>query len=516
MRHEIGREKRIMSDKDVKLRLEHIAKTFANVKATDDVSFEVRRGEVLGVVGVNGAGKSTLMNIIGGVLRPDSGRIMVDNQPVVFHSPKDAERHGIAFIHQELLSFESQTVAENIFIGRLFERTRLRWIVDKRKGLSEAKKYLSMLGSDISPSRQMESLSVGGRQVVEIARALTLGAEVIIFDEPTSSLSAHERDSLFRTILALRDEGRAIVYISHFLDEIKEICDRFVVLRNGRICGDGRVEDTSKSEIVRMIIGREAVFERKESTLSSKRPAFQVERLETANVLHDIRFTLHEGEILGIWGLLGSGRTELLRGILGFDPTDIHELSVWEQGQRRRMKAAEFRRECGYVTESRQSDGLFLKRSVAENISAATLTQLASGPLSMVATARESESALALIEKLRIAVSGPDVPVSTLSGGNQQKVVIAKWIKRNPRFMMMDEPTRGVDVGAKMEIGALIRELAGQGMPVLLVTSDLEEMISLADRVIVMRNGRIVGEAEGERISGADLTMMCLGEMSRG
>jgi ABC-type sugar transport system ATPase subunit len=307
-----------------KLHLDHVTKTFPGVRATDDVSFAVKRGEVLGLVGVNGAGKSTLMNIIGGVFKPDSGDIIMDGERVEFHSPKDAERHGIAFIHQELLSFESQTVAENIFINRLFERRRLRGFVDKRRGINAAKKYLQMLGSNIAPTTRMEKLSVGGRQVVEVARALTLGAEVMIFDEPTSSLSMHERIALFGVIRTLRNEGCAIIYISHFIDEVMELCDRFVVLRNGRIHGEGAVREVNKSDIVRMIIGRHVSFERKTDVVASERPALHIENLSSRGVLQSIRFTLYEGEVLGVWGLLGSGRTELLRGLLGFDPVDEH------------------------------------------------------------------------------------------------------------------------------------------------------------------------------------------------
>jgi ABC-type sugar transport system ATPase subunit len=501
-----------MIDRAEKLRIDSVTKTFPGVKATDCVSFAVKRGEVLGLVGVNGAGKSTLMNIIGGVIRQDSGEISIDGNVVEFHSPKDAERHGIAFIHQELLSFESQTVAENIFVGRLFGRRGSRWLVDSAQGIKEAKKYLRMLGSEIDPSARMETLSVGGRQVVEVARALALGAEIMIFDEPTSSLSLHERESLFRVIRTLRDEGRAIIYISHFLDEIMSLCDRFVVLRNGRIYGSGPVETAHKRDVVKMIIGRDVSFERKTNITVSDRAALEVRRLTTRGVLHDIRFTLYEREILGVWGLLGSGRTELLRSLLGFDAADECELFLSEQGTERSVSRRELQTRCGYVTESRQNDGLFLKRSIAENISAATLSRYARSPLGVLSAAEEWEAAKELMGALNIAATGPDVRVSTLSGGNQQKVVIAKWLSRRPQFMMMDEPTRGVDVGAKMEIGNLIKELAGNGTPVILVTSDLEEMISLADRVIVLRGGRIVGEATGDDINGGHLTAMCLGE----
>ena len=359
----------------------------------------------------------------------------------------------------------------------------------------------------------METLPVGGRQVVEVARALTLGSDIIIFDEPTSSLSATERDALFRVIRKLRGDGKAVIYISHFLDEVMELCDRFVVLRNGRVHGTGMIEDTTKNDIIEMIIGRHVSFERKTEIAETMAPVLQVEHLSSGNVLRDISFTLHRGEILGIWGLMGSGRTEMVRAILGFDPADSCDLSVFDGGQSKNVTPTQLRKRCGYLTESRKTDGLFLNQTIASNISAAALGLYASGPLGIIDRGRERDTAVRLMKGLRIAAPDPTVRVSTLSGGNQQKVVIAKWLNRKPEIMVMDEPTRGVDVGAKLEIGNLIKELAKQGTPVLLITSDLEEMISLADRVVVLRNGRVVGEASGDGINSADLTAMCLGEL---
>jgi ribose transport system ATP-binding protein len=502
-----------MTEAAAKLRMAHISKQFPGVKALDDVSFEARRGEIIGLVGVNGAGKSTLMNVLGGIYHPDQGEIVIDGAKVAFHSPKDAKKHGISFIHQELLFFATQTVAENIFISDLFANPSFPLFVSKSAANREAAKYLTMLGSDISPTATMEDLSVGERQVVEIARALAMGSEVVIFDEPTSSLSLKEKETLFKVIRRLKAEGKAIIYISHFLDEILELCDRFIVLRNGRIHGHGDIKDVTKRDIIRMIIGRDINYERKNERSVEANPVLRVGGIRSGALLKDISFELHEGEILGIWGLMGSGRTELLRAILGLDRIDGGRLELREAGGLRPISPAELLTHCGYITESRHADGLFLDQPLWKNVSVTALGEYES-QWGFLDTGKEMATATRYIDLLKIATPGNATRVASLSGGNQQKVVFAKWLNRKARILILDEPTRGVDVGAKLEISNLIRDLARGGTSTLLVTSEIEEMMSLSDRVLVLREGGIVADVRGADINTATLMSLSLGEVT--
>lgn len=496
-----------------KLRMSRISKQFPGVRALDDVSFEAHRGEIIGLVGVNGAGKSTLMNILGGVYQPDQGEIFVDGRAVSFHSPKDAERTGISFIHQELLFFASQTVAENIFISHLFADPLLPIFVSKSRANNEARRILSMLGSDISPTAKVENLSVGERQIVEIARALAVGSELVIFDEPTSSLSLKEKEVLFRVMRRLRAEGKAIIYISHFLDEILELCDRFIVLRNGRVHGHGDIADVTKRDIIRMIIGKDINYDRKVDRVIAAAPVLKIADVTSGSLLKSIGFELNEGEILGVWGLMGSGRTELIRAILGLDRIDNGRIELLDNGVLTNISPAQLLGHCGYVTESRHTDGLFLNEPIWKNISATSLGNYVTR-LGFLDTPKETETAAEYIDLLTIAAPGHATRVESLSGGNQQKVVFAKWLNRKAKILILDEPTRGVDVGAKLEISNLIRELSSQGTSTLLVTSEIEEMVSLSDRVLVLREGAVVGEVTGADINTPTLMSLSLGERS--
>ncbi len=495
-----------------KLAMTGISKSFPGVRALHDVALEVRSGEIVGLVGVNGAGKSTLMNVLGGIYPPDGGEIRIGGARVAFGSPKDASRHGIAFIHQELLYFGSQSVAENIFISHLFMSHAIPFFVDKREANRAAQRYLDMLGSRIRPTARMEDLSVGERQIVEIARALATGADIVILDEPTSSLSLREKRILFDILRRLRSEGKAIVYISHFLDEILELCDRFVVLRNGEVHGKGRTAEVTKSDIVRMIIGRDLIAKPRSAASAGARPVLEVEGLRSGHLLNDVTFRLGSGEIVGIWGLMGSGRTELLRGLLGLDPIDAGTIRFAADGPPAAIAPDELLRHCGYITESRHADGLFLAQPVWKNVTAPTLDRYARGVFRFLDTLREMTTAVGYIESLRIATPRADTAVASLSGGNQQKVVFAKWLNRGPRMLVMDEPTRGVDVGAKLEIQGLISDLARQGTSVLLVSSEVEEMVNLCDRVLVLRDGHIASEVVGDAINNARLMSLALGE----
>ena len=501
-----------MAQRTEKLRMSRVSKSFPGVKALDEVSLIGHAGEVIGLVGVNGAGKSTLMNILGGIFPPDEGEIVVDGEIVTLRSPKDADRHGIAFIHQELLFFASQNVAENIFISNLPASKALPIFVDKAAAVERAETYLAMLGVDIKGTTRMEELSVGEKQIVEIARALATGSEIVIFDEPTSSLSVKEKRSLFDIIRRLKSEGNTIIYISHFLDEIIELCDSFCVLRNGKVAGQGRVEGTSRNDIIRMVVGQDVAALEPHATSRGQSPILKVEHLKSGRLLNDISFQLFEGEVLGIWGLMGSGRTELVRAMLGLDRLDRGEILFPEGGELRPIAPTRLLRHCGYVTESRHADGLFDAEPVWKNITATNLGAYASGLLRLLDTRREADAARGFISSLKIKAPDHTAIVSNLSGGNQQKVIFSKWLNKRPKILVLDEPTRGVDVGAKREIGNLITSLTSEGTAALLITSEVEEMVQLCDRVLVLRDGAIIHDVECRQIDEATLMAMTLGE----
>ena len=496
-----------------KLKMLKISKQFPGVRALDDVTFEAHSGEIVGLVGVNGAGKSTLMNILGGIYHPDEGEIYIDGEKNIFNSPKDAERKGISFIHQELLFFASQTVAENIFISHLFTNKAFPLFVSKKTANEEARKYLKVLGSEISPTSKIEDISVGERQVVEIARALAMGSEIVIFDEPTSSLSLKEKENLFKVINNLKKEGKAIIYITHFLDEIMEICDKFFILRNGKINGQGEIRDITKNDIIRMIIGKDIKYDKKSERTITKKPVLEVENIKSGKLLKDISFWLSKGEILGIWGLMGSGRSELVRAILGLDKIDSGRVYIRDNGRMNRISPKKLLYHCGYVTESRHADGLFLTQELWKNISVTSLKDYASKFLNFLNNKKEMEVSIKYIDLLKISTPSHLARVESLSGGNQQKVVFSKWLNRKASILIMDEPTRGVDVGAKLEIHNLIRQYAQEGTSMLLISSEIEEIVTLSDRVIVLRGGNIIGNITGSEINNANLMEMTLGEV---
>lgn len=499
----------------VKLKMAKISKKFPGVKVLDDVTFEANSGEVTGLVGVNGAGKSTLMNILGGIFPPDEGEIYIDGEKIFFDSPEDADNKGIGFIHQELLFFSSMTVAENVYISHLFKNKVCPLFINKKLANEEAKKYLKMMGAEISPTSKLEYISPGERQVVEIARALAMGSEIIIFDEPTSSLSLNEKDKLFEVIKSLKKDGKTIIYISHFLNEIMEICDSFFVLRNGKINGQDKIKNITKDDIIRMIIGKAITLDkRKEKAAIARKSMLKVENIRSGNVLKDISFCLNEGEILGIWGLMGSGRTEIVRAMLGLDKIDSGEMYISENGEMKRISPRKLLGHCGYITENRIVDGLFLSQPIWKNITATSLKNCTSGIFNFLNIKKEFKISRNCIDLMKIITPSHITRVENLSGGNQQKVVFSKWLNKKARIYIMDEPTKGVDVGAKLEIHNLIKELAEGATSVLLISSEIEEMVSLSDRVLVLREGRIVGDITGREIKESRLMQMSLGGVS--
>lgn len=472
--------------------MKDISKAFPGTVALDDVSLTLNAGEVLGLIGANGAGKSTLVNVLAGLLRPDAGTIAINGGLVDFRNPRDAQRSGIAFVQQEIATFATLTVADNIFItdfphrGPLIQRSEMR---------SRAQEMLERLGCDFGVDDSVETLSTGDRQMVTIARALMSEPSVLILDEPTSSLSVSEKNRLFSVLSQLRTEGVSFIFISHFLSEVFAICDRVMVMRNGVVAGEGTVSSVSMEQAVAWMIGEsitEPVAER--SVQQFDEVVLQVAGLRRAGVLNDISFSARRGEIIGIWGLMGSGRTELARALVGLDPTDSGSVAIDAGSGLREQRPSRRKDLCGYVPEDRRQEGLFLPMSVQRNISMIGLTTLSR--LGFLINRKEAALAGQFIDRLGIKVSNASQVVSTLSGGNQQKVVLARWVAVGPPVYVLDEPMRGLDIGAKAQIRELIAELASAGMAILVIDSELSELKLIADRYLVMRRGSIVGELD--------------------
>ncbi len=483
------------------LQMTGISKRYPGVQALDNVNLEAYSGEALALLGANGAGKSTLMNVLGGVERPDAGTIMIDGKEVQIRTPLDAAQQGIAFVHQEMAMLPTLTVAENMFITSFPTHGGL---IDRKTMRVESEKILNRLGCRFSVDTPVQHLSAGDRQMIEIGRALLGAPSIIIFDEPTSSLTSRERERLFDVIRTLKQDNVAVIYITHFLDEPYEICDRVEVLRSGTTVGGGMLDEMTREEIVRLMIGSKAIAQSYvHQGAEIGEAVLQVTHLNRAGVLEEISFTLHRGEVLGLWGLLGSGRTELARSLVGLDPVDSGTIRVRAGEDFTAIHPRNAHRWIGFITEDRRSEGLLLPMSVQENLSLANLPYLRNR-WRLVDSALENRLAQQFVERLNIVVSSVAQPVRTLSGGNQQKVVIGRWLERNPPIYVMDEPTRGLDVGAKAEIREIIFELASAGAAILVIASEIEEMMAMADRYLVMNRGRIV-EAYDKTASKNDL-----------
>ncbi len=476
-----------------------ICKSFPGVQALADVNLKIERGEVLAVVGENGAGKSTLMKILGGVYTADSGAILLDSQPIEISDVDDAQRLGIVLIHQELNLAENLDVAGNIFLGR--EPTWGGPIRLLSRGIrSDAEPIMRRLGLDCSSSTLVADLSIGHQQLVEIARALSLKSRVIIMDEPTSSLTQRETDRLYDVIRSLKRDGISIVYISHRLKEVEVIADRVTVLRDGRNAGELAKSEINHAAMVRLMVGRELkqFFQRSRTTNASK-PILEVCGVHWEKGKSGIDLTLRAGEIVGIAGLIGAGRTEFAETLFGIRPAVGGTITVEGKSLRVRSPADAIRAGVYLVPEDRRSQGLVLAENVRNNLSLPSLRRLQTAGL--VAVGRERAMADDMVNRLNIRTPSIRQTASLLSGGNQQKVVLGKWLGRNPRVLILDEPTRGVDVGAKTEIYALMDELASQGLAILMISSDLEEILGMSDRVLVMHEGRLAGELAREQLN---------------
>ncbi|MDF2702396.1 MAG: transporter related [Rubrobacteraceae bacterium] len=474
------------------LEMRGITKRFPGVTALDGVDFELERGEVHVILGENGAGKSTLIKMLSGAYQPDEGEILFEGEPVRIHSAAVAQGLVISTIYQEFNLVPQLTVAENVFLGR---QPRRLGIVDRRRMREQARRLLERIRVRVDPDAPVSALGVAQRQMVEIAKALSLEARVLIMDEPTASLSGQEVQRLFEIVRGLKQEEVGVIFISHHLEEVTEIGDRVTVLRDGRLVGQVPAT-TDHSELVRMMVGRsiEDQFPRRRPEIGDV--LLKVRDLSREGVLEELSLRVRAGEVVGIAGIVGAGRTELARAIFGVDPVDSGE--VWVEGRRmERFDPREAKhRGIGFATEDRQGQGIVPPLSVAENLALASLERYTRAGL--LNRREERSQAEKMIEDLNIRTPGPDQEVRYLSGGNQQKVVIGKWLLADSRVLIMDEPTRGIDVGAKVEIYELMNELTEQGAGILMISSDLPEVLGMSDRILVMAGGRITGELSGE------------------
>jgi ABC-type sugar transport system ATPase subunit len=473
------------------VRLVSIGKRYSGTKALDDVSVEVAGGTVHALVGANGAGKSTLGKIVGGVIRPDDGQLFVDDRPVRYASPREARIDGIATIAQELSPVPLMSVIENVFLGIEPRRSGL---VQRRQMRTQYEKLISQWGFELDGHAKVGTLRTADKQKVEILRAVACEARVIVMDEPTSSLTSVEIERLHRMIRALRTSGRTIVYVSHFLDEVLDLADTVTVLRSGRLVRTGPAAKETEESLVAGMFGVAAEAEHFEKPQGSTAPmALEVSGLHREGVLTDISLQIRAGEIVGLAGLVGSGRTELARAIAGADPIDRGTIIVDGTARHIRSPADAMAAGMAFLPESRKDDGLFMELSLASNTTFADLRAVASR-FGVLRRALERVKTRSLLNSLSVDPPNPSMRVANLSGGNQQKVLFARWLFRNPRVLILDEPTRGVDVAARAAIHRLINDLAAEGTAVLLISSEIEEVLGLAHRVLVMRLGSITRE----------------------
>ncbi|MER5480181.1 sugar ABC transporter ATP-binding protein [Streptomyces sp. NPDC002734] len=477
-----------MSDTDELLRIEGVRKAFPGVVALDGVDFDLRRGEVHVLLGENGAGKSTLIKTLSGAHRPDEGRILVDGREVTIGGAQDAEKLGIATIYQEFNLVPDLTVAENIFLGR---QPRRFGMIDRRRMEADAAELLERVGVRVSPRARVRELGIARLQMVEIAKALSLDARVLIMDEPTAVLTSEEVEKLFSIVRRLREDGVGVVFITHHLEEIAALGDRVTVIRDGRSVGQVPAS-APEDELVRLMVGRSIEQQYPRERATAGEPLLRVEGLTRDGVFHDVSFEVRAGEVVGVAGLVGAGRTEVVRAVFGADPYDAGTVTVAGKGLRRHDVNAALDAGIGLIPEDRKGQGLVLDASVAENLGLVTLRS--STKAGLVDRKGQRQAAGRIAEQLGVRMAGLDQQVRTLSGGNQQKVVIGKWLLADTRVLILDEPTRGIDVGAKVEIYQLINELTAAGAAVLMVSSDLPEVLGMSDRVLVMAQGRIAGE----------------------
>ena len=485
----------------MRIEMRGIDKSFGSNQVLKQAGFTLESGEVHALMGENGAGKSTLMKILTGVYTKDAGTVLVDGKEVNYKNPQEAEKAGIVFIYQELNVMFDLTVEENLFMGK--EIHGKFGICDKKAMQKKAQEALNILGVNISPKTVMAELSVGQQQMVEICKALMADAKVIIMDEPTAALTQSETVALFKVIESLRKKGVSMVYISHRMEEIFELCDRITVLRDGSYIGVKNIPETNMNEIVKMMIGREIGERYPSRNVKIGKEVLKVKELTRKGTFHDVNFSVRAGEVLGVSGLMGAGRTEIMQAIFGnlsyeSGTIEIDGKEVKISNPRQAMEHG-----IGFITEDRKKEGLMLDKSIRENISLCNLRRISKS--SVISREAEKNMVAEAIKDLHIKCFGSYHECNNLSGGNQQKVVLAKWILTNPKILILDEPTRGVDIGAKKEIYSIINKLAAQGVAIIMVSSELPEVLGMSDNIMVVREGEVRGiisyeEANQERV----------------
>jgi ribose transport system ATP-binding protein len=474
----------------MRITMENIYKAFGTNQVLTGVDFDLLDGEVHALMGENGAGKSTMMNVLTGLHARDSGVITIDGKETYFKNPKEAEQSGITFIHQELNIWPDMTVLENLFIGKELKNSFGLLKINDMKTL--AKKQFDRLAVSIPLDKEAGSCSVGEQQMIEIAKALMTEAKVIIMDEPTAALTEREISKLFDVISSLKKAGVSIVYISHRMEEIFSICDRITVMRDGKTVDTKAIPETNFDEVVRKMVGRELTDRFPERNPNPAETVLEVKGLTKKGHFEDVNFSVRAGEIVGVSGLMGAGRTEIMRAIFGLDSIDGGE--IWLKGEKVTIKSPEqaVKEGIGFITEDRKDEGLILDFSIRDNMVLPTLYSFA--PKGIINEKSETDFVNMLIKRLTVKTESPDVAVGKLSGGNQQKVVIAKWVGIGPKLLILDEPTRGVDVGAKREIYQLMNELTDRGVAIIMVSSELPEVLGMSDRILVVHEGKINGQ----------------------
>ncbi|MBP5595834.1 MAG: sugar ABC transporter ATP-binding protein [Pseudobutyrivibrio sp.] len=496
---------------EVILTMNDIDKSFPGVHALDHVHFDVNRGEVHALMGENGAGKSTLMKVLTGIYTKDSGTIEFEGKEVEFHNAREAQDAGVVIVHQELNMVGHLTVAQNIFIGREFKKG---FKIDDKKMNEEAAKLFKRLNIDIDPTATMSDLTVGKQQMCEIAKAISHEAKVIVFDEPSAALTESEIAELFKIIRDLRDQQLGIVYISHRMDEIKVITDRVTVMRDGGYVGTLITKDCTKDDIINMMVGRVIYEEPKTKSLvpDDAPVVLKVEHLNAGKMVRDVSFELRKGEILGFSGLMGAGRTETARAIFGADPKESGDIYI--NGKKVEINSPEdaVKNGIGYLSEDRKRFGIVVQKTIAENSTLATLEKYMKGIF--INKKKENEVTQKYVDSLATKTPSIDQLVVNLSGGNQQKVVIAKWLVRDSEILIFDEPTRGIDVGAKNEIYKLMNRLAAEGKSIIMISSEMTEILRMSDRIIVMCEGKVTGEIGIEEVSQEKIMNMATREIS--
>ncbi|MBW4436776.1 MAG: sugar ABC transporter ATP-binding protein [Pleurocapsa minor GSE-CHR-MK-17-07R] len=486
------------------LTIEHISKAFFGVPAVRDVSIDVKEGEILGLIGQNGAGKSTLMNLVGGVVHPDAGSMTFRGKPYAPRRPADANDAGIGFIHQELNLFTNMTIAENVFISG-FPRTGFGpfKFIDRAAMKARTRELLDQVGLDTPPDFQIERMSPGERQLVEIAKALYMDASLIIFDEPTTSLTARETEQLFNIMLRLREQGKSMIYISHILNDVLRLADSIAVMRDGQLVTQEARDAFDTRRMISLMVGRsiEQLYPTRTSAPTTT-PLLELKGISAAGIVEKVNLTVHRGELVGLFGLMGSGRTELARMIFGLDRTEQGEIRVAGEALKGSSARDSIRSKIAFVTENRREEGLLMNIAIADNVTLVALPEFARTALQILDAGAMREAAREASQALQLKAADISVqPAKSLSGGNQQKVVIAKWLLSQPEVFIMDEPTRGIDVGAKYEIYAIMDRLAAAGSGVLFISSELEELMGTCDRILVMSQGEIVAQFAREAFS---------------